>query len=253
MVALHKARSADLPMRSAQPSTACTTASQAIDAAIILEERAEAVAMLAANGITPTNEDALDGVSRSAGEDELLDATGIEQLQPEDDYAALLLKTWEMQDPRDRWRQTGERAPATSLEEYRASTQRAIFDPIEPLTLVSPTAWKGVPLEPMRWLAMNRIPAGDATILSGDGGGGKTTVALQLAVAVERGLGDWLGTTCESGPVIFFSGEEPEQEMRRRLDRVARKHDMDSDEIERLYFHFADPDRCHSVSQTPMG
>jgi RecA-family ATPase len=113
-----------------------------------------------------------------------------------------------------------------------------------PLTLVCPPAWRDVPLEPMRWLATNRIPAGDVTILSGDGGGGKTTVALQLAVAVEQDLGDWLGTVCESGPVIFFSGEEPEAEMRRRLHRAARKRGIDPPDMANLHFHFADPDAC---------
>jgi RecA-family ATPase len=112
------------------------------------------------------------------------------------------------------------------------------------LPLVRPQDWRDVPLPPMRWLATHRIPATDATILSGDGGGGKTTVALQLAVAVERGLGDWLGTVTESGPVIFFSGEEPEAEMRRRLERVARKRGLEASDIEGLHFHFADPDRC---------
>jgi RecA-family ATPase len=112
------------------------------------------------------------------------------------------------------------------------------------LSLICPPAWRDIPLEPMRWLATNRIPAGDVTILSGDGGGGKTTVALQLAVAVERGLGDWLGTVTESGPVIFFSGEEPEPEMRRRLHRVARKRGLEPADLEDLHFHFADPDAC---------
>jgi RecA-family ATPase len=116
--------------------------------------------------------------------------------------------------------------------------------PAAPLALVCPPAWRDVPLEPMRWLATNRIPAGDVTILSGDGGGGKTTVALQLAVAVERGLGDWLGTVCETGPVIFFSGEEPQDEMRRRLHRVAHKRGIEPADIESLHFHFADPDAC---------
>jgi RecA-family ATPase len=116
--------------------------------------------------------------------------------------------------------------------------------PLAPLLLVCPPAWRDLPLEPMRWLAMNRIPAGDVTILSGDGGGGKTTVALQLAVAVEQGLGDWLCTTCETGPVLFFSGEEPEAEMRRRLHRVARKRGLDPSGLEGLHFHFADPDKC---------
>jgi RecA-family ATPase len=113
-----------------------------------------------------------------------------------------------------------------------------------PLVLISPRQWRDVALPRMRWLATNRIPASDATILSGDGGGGKTTVALQLAVAVAERLGDWLGTVCEAGPVIFFSAEEPEHEMRRRLHHVARKSGCNPDDIEHLYFHFADPDKC---------
>jgi RecA-family ATPase len=113
-----------------------------------------------------------------------------------------------------------------------------------PLTLVTPAQWRGIPIPPMRWLATNRIPAGDVTILSGDGGGGKTTLALQLAVSVAADLGDWLGTTVETGPVIFFSGEEPENEIRRRLERVAKKRGLEADDIENLHFHFAEPDKC---------
>jgi RecA-family ATPase len=122
-----------------------------------------------------------------------------------------------------------------------------------PISLIRPPAWRDVPLEPMRWLATNRIPALEPTILGGDGGGGKTTVALQLAVSVEQNLGDWLGTTCETGPVIFFSGEEPEHEMRRRLNRVARKRGIEPADIENLHFHFADPECCLLGVSQPNG
>jgi RecA-family ATPase len=113
---------------------------------------------------------------------------------------------------------------------------------IEPLRTITPVAWRNLPLEEMKWLAANRIPAGEPVILSGDGGGGKTTIALQLAVAVERGLGEWLGTTTSSGPVMFFSAEEPEAEMRRRLDRVARKCEIEPPDMTGLHFYFAEPE-----------
>lgn len=122
-----------------------------------------------------------------------------------------------------------------------------------PLALVTPKQWKDIELEPMRWLATHRVPADDVTILSGDGGLGKTTLALQLGVSVSRDLGDWLGTTTFSGPVVFYSAEEPESEMRRRLDRVARKRGIAPDEIERLFFHFAEPDKALLGISTPMG
>jgi RecA-family ATPase len=116
--------------------------------------------------------------------------------------------------------------------------------PAAPLALVCPSAWHGVPIPTRRWLATDRIVANDAIILSGDGGAGKTTIALQLAVAVAKDLGDWLGTTCQAGPVIFFSGEEPEDEMRRKLHDAARQRGLEPDDIENLHFHFAEPDNC---------
>lgn len=125
--------------------------------------------------------------------------------------------------------------------------------PRTPMRLICPSQWRGQPVPPMRWLATNRIPARDVTILSGDGGGGKTMVALQLAVAVEEGLGDWLGTTIEAGPVIFFSGEEPQDEMRRRLQRVARQRALDPDEFDSFNFHFAEPDNCLLAVATRAG
>ena len=94
------------------------------------------------------------------------------------------------------------------------------------------------------WLATERIIANDAIILSGDGGGGKTTIALQLAVSVAGDLGDWLGTTCQHGAVLFFSAEEPEEEMRRRLQSAARARGLEEHKLEQLHFHFAEPDNC---------
>jgi RecA-family ATPase len=166
----------------------------------------------------------------------------------------------ELRDPRDRDFTRLELGMVVSDDEPTPHTEippgagrKHVATPAAPFALVCPPDWRDVPLEPMRWLATNRIPATEPTILGGDGGGGKTTVALQLAVSVERGLGDWLGTTCEAGPVIFFSAEEPEQEMRRRLNRVARKRGIEPAHIENLHFHFADPDRCLLGVSLPNG
>jgi len=76
------------------------------------------------------------------------------------------------------------------------------------------------PLE-LQWLARNRIPAGNVTLLSGDGAAGKTTIALQLCVSVIA-VGSWLNTTIErQGEVLFFSAEEDRNELHRRLLRIS--------------------------------
>ena len=116
--------------------------------------------------------------------------------------------------------------------------------PIKPLDLVCPPAWRDIPIPARQWLATDRIVANDAIILSGDGGGGKTTIALQLAVSVAGDLGDWLGTTCNTGTGLFFSAEEPEEEMRRRLHDAARARSLESHDLEKLHFYFAEPDNC---------
>ena len=54
----------------------------------------------------------------------------------------------------------------------------------------APAAWRGTELLKQRWLAAARIPCGDLTLYSGNGGAGKTETAVQLLVAVTAGLGD---------------------------------------------------------------
>jgi RecA-family ATPase len=149
-------------------------------------------------------------------------------------------------------RPTEDQPPA--LDDY--GTQGEPADQSQ-LALVTPKQWTDVDLEEMCWLATYRIPANDVTILSGDGGNGKTTVALQLGVSVACDLGDWLGTTTTSGSVVFFSAEEPQGEMRRRLVGIAHKRGINPDDIEHLHFHFAEPDKAllgistHGVTIAP--
>jgi hypothetical protein len=59
---------------------------------------------------------------------------------------------------------------------------------ILPFDTFDASQWQGVSIEPRRWIAHNRIPVGEPGIMSGDGGTGKTKLALQLAVAIPGGL-----------------------------------------------------------------
>jgi RecA-family ATPase len=93
---------------------------------------------------------------------------------------------------------------------------------ILPFETFDASRWEGVPIEPRRWIAHNRIPVGEPGIMSGDGGTGKTKLALQLAVAVPASLRDWIGGVVDAeGSVIVVSAEEKLKEMHRRtLDVV---------------------------------
>jgi len=62
---------------------------------------------------------------------------------------------------------------------------------------------------------------GDATLLYGDGGTGKSLVALQLAVASATGT-NWLSQSTRAGSVLYLSAEDDEDELHRRLNDVTR-------------------------------
>jgi RecA-family ATPase len=63
--------------------------------------------------------------------------------------------------------------------------------------------------------------------MSGDGGTGKTKLALQLGAAVSAELPDWVGGVVEThGPVLVFSAEEKLEEMHRRMSHVLERRGL---------------------------
>jgi RecA-family ATPase len=67
----------------------------------------------------------------------------------------------------------------------------------------------------------------EVTGLGGDGGIGKTQVALQAAVRGATSACDWLGAPLmEVGPSVFFTAEEPENEIHFRLDCIRQHHNL---------------------------
>ena len=78
---------------------------------------------------------------------------------------------------------------------------------------------EGQPIPARRWLVDGLIPSGTVSLLGGDGGTGKSLVALQLAVAVATG-GAWLGLPVTSGRAIYISAEDDHDELHRRLSDI---------------------------------
>ena len=75
------------------------------------------------------------------------------------------------------------------------------------LNIVNAASLAGLPVPERRWLVQDMIPEAKVTLLYGDGGSGKSLLAIQLADAVATG-GEWLGEYVERGRVLYVSCED---------------------------------------------
>lgn len=111
------------------------------------------------------------------------------------------------------------------------------------------------------------FPAGELSYLSGPGGGGKTTVALQLAAAVAMPIAacpqtHWLGAPVGvRGPCLFYSAEDDEFELQRRLEAAAAAEAFDLRELRDLRVYdlsarldkaLLDSPQRHRLVRTPI-
>ena len=92
---------------------------------------------------------------------------------------------------------------------------------------------EGQPIPAREWLVDGLIPSGTVTLLGGDGGTGKSLVALQLAVAVATG-GAWLGLPVTSGRALYISAEDDHDELHRRLADIVRADGAALGELDNL-------------------
>jgi RecA-family ATPase len=90
---------------------------------------------------------------------------------------------------------------------------------VEPLTLLDISNWDEVEVPQRDWAVRDRIIRRAVTLLSGEGGIGKSILILQLACAhvLDR---DWFGRLAEPGPVIYANAEDDERELHYRLEAV---------------------------------
>jgi len=116
-------------------------------------------------------------------------------------------------------------------------------------------------LTPREWLVPGRIPMRNVSSMSGEGAIGKSLLLMQLSGAVALGK-DWIGTLPEQGPVLYFNAEEDDDEVRRRMEDVARhlgatRQDMIDNGLLFLSFAgrdaiLAQPDRSGILRPTPL-
>lgn len=78
----------------------------------------------------------------------------------------------------------------------------------------------GLHIPPRQWLVEGLIPSGTVTLLGGDGGTGKSLLALQLAASTALSK-TWLGLPVTPGHALYISAEDDRDELHRRLSDIA--------------------------------
>lgn len=77
------------------------------------------------------------------------------------------------------------------------------------------------------------IPSRNVTLLSGDGGTGKSLLALQLGIAVAAET-PWIGISVASGAVFYLSCEEDQREVHKRLAEISAVDGIDLRDVANL-------------------
>jgi RecA-family ATPase len=70
-----------------------------------------------------------------------------------------------------------------------------------------------------QWLVEDRIPHENVTLFSGDGGLGKTILALMLGTSLSS-CTPWLGLEAMQGPFLYIGAEDDEDEIHQRVNQI---------------------------------
>ncbi len=93
----------------------------------------------------------------------------------------------------------------------------------------------GKPVPAREWLVQDLIPMKTVTLLSGDGGTGKSLLALQLAIAAAKG-GAWLGLEVKEGKAAMLSAEDDDDELHRRQFDIVQAQGGSFADLSRFMF-----------------
>ncbi|GAJ91023.1 bifunctional DNA primase/polymerase [Rhizobium rhizogenes] len=99
------------------------------------------------------------------------------------------------------------------------------------LPVVNPADWQGKHVPPREWFIDGLIPHRQVTILAGDGGVGKSLLALQFGAAAALGI-DTVGCSPQRGRVLYLGAEDEADEFHRRLADIVRGHGKQLSDLE---------------------
>ena len=105
---------------------------------------------------------------------------------------------------------------------------------IETATPLRVATWGNTQPQPRQWLIDDKLPAGRVALLTGEGGAGKSRLALQLAAGIASGgdHGEWIASPShmmrlgnavptDGANVVFASWEDEPEEFYRRLHQIS--------------------------------
>jgi RecA-family ATPase len=92
---------------------------------------------------------------------------------------------------------------------------------LPPLKILRPEEWYDIEIPERRWAVPNWLPYGTVIGLYGDGGVGKSTLAMQLQAAGARG-GEWCGMVAEPFRSLGLYCEDDKDELQRRHASIAK-------------------------------
>lgn len=94
----------------------------------------------------------------------------------------------------------------------------------------SAASLKDKSVKPREWLVQGLAPQKTVTLFSGDGGTGRSLLALQLSVSVSASKA-WIGKAVSEGSVIYMSAEDEDDELHRRVDDILRAEGLAYDDV----------------------
>lgn len=122
-------------------------------------------------------------------------------------------------DPESAFRQ----GKVIGLDGFSPNVRRATSE--RPLDIIDPCGWQDKPIPPREWLVEDLVPMHSVTMISGDGGLGKSLLAMQLLVACATGK-EWLDQPTRRVKALGVHCEDDRDELHRRTADICEANDV---------------------------
>lgn len=131
--------------------------------------------------------------------------------------------------------------------------------PLAPFPLVDPSEWHGTVAKAREWFLAGLIPHRQVTLLTGDGGMGKSLLGLQIGAASSLAI-KTLGLEPRPGGVLYLGAEDEAEEFHRRIDDICAAHGRKIGDLADLRILpladqdaiLSEPDRKGDMNPTPL-